>query len=696
MKQWIINGRILDEKDLEWDSPGFPHPWRKTPCSGFASLDGSLGFDTVVFMLGDSLAYFFLRAEGTEPFFNGAIVKLVDGKLVRADAESPQNIFMAVSDTNVKWKGEPIPSPEEEERGHWCCFLGQVPLQALQRRDVPCPLQALQRRDVPCTSQIADTTSCCRQKLPDREKVRAIVGSGLFPASMAGFQSCCGFCAGTAAPSTGAAVGLGGGFGAPESGAAVTPAATAGVSFGGFGINTSAVIASCFDGYGAITGSSFGAGAASGFGAGGPAGTAVGGTGAFGAKPAGCCFGVSSAADQRSAEPTDRRDQRPEAGGFVFQMSELLQSLALQPRADDVQLLGEGGGIWTRGTSREFEGGGEQARRGRGPEASRPSKRGARTRKQRIRVRRPRDPDPAAGSTALVDGRLVDTPTQARGDFIPIEQIPRTGVAQQLDFSVGRRRAPGEGSSSPMDAAPPHGGEAELWDGTALVPPRTGGSAPLGGDRWPGKQGGGMEEEEEHQLLTFRVGVAQRLDFTAEGWMAPGEGSPPPMDVAAPHVVEAERLAGTALISPRTGVSALLGGASWQSGSGWEGEDSEQWQGEGAGLGLPVKSRMKSDGGGRKGCVIGLAMLSRRERRKRRTEDRGEWLERFVTRRQRPRTRGGVRGQTVLHRRAETGKEGRLEWGTLPRGGWQRSRRGGGARSATRFPLEQGLDRGSG
>lgn len=28
----------------------------------------------------------------------------------------------------MKWKGEPLPSPQEEHFGHWCCFLGQVTL----------------------------------------------------------------------------------------------------------------------------------------------------------------------------------------------------------------------------------------------------------------------------------------------------------------------------------------------------------------------------------------------------------------------------------------------------------------------------------------------------------------------------------------------------------------------------------------
>mmetsp|Transcript_30011 Transcript_30011/g.47054 ORF Transcript_30011/g.47054 Transcript_30011/m.47054 type:complete len:612 (+) Transcript_30011:2-1837(+) len=35
---------------------------------------------------------------------------------------------MVVSDNNAKWKGEPIPTKEEEELGHWCAFLGQVPV----------------------------------------------------------------------------------------------------------------------------------------------------------------------------------------------------------------------------------------------------------------------------------------------------------------------------------------------------------------------------------------------------------------------------------------------------------------------------------------------------------------------------------------------------------------------------------------
>jgi hypothetical protein len=30
-----------------------------------------------------------------------------------------QGMYMVVSDKNAKWKGEPIPSPEEEPKGHW-------------------------------------------------------------------------------------------------------------------------------------------------------------------------------------------------------------------------------------------------------------------------------------------------------------------------------------------------------------------------------------------------------------------------------------------------------------------------------------------------------------------------------------------------------------------------------------------------
>ena len=30
-----------------------------------------------------------------------------------------QGIYMVVSDKNAKWKGEPIPTPEEETQGHW-------------------------------------------------------------------------------------------------------------------------------------------------------------------------------------------------------------------------------------------------------------------------------------------------------------------------------------------------------------------------------------------------------------------------------------------------------------------------------------------------------------------------------------------------------------------------------------------------
>lgn len=94
-------------------------------------------------------AYFFKRRTGVMPVFNGAIVGVISGELVKDDAYAHQRVvgpagageeeeegdgsegrglWMVVSDKNAKWKGEPLPTPEEEEAGHWCCFLGQVPV----------------------------------------------------------------------------------------------------------------------------------------------------------------------------------------------------------------------------------------------------------------------------------------------------------------------------------------------------------------------------------------------------------------------------------------------------------------------------------------------------------------------------------------------------------------------------------------
>mmetsp|Transcript_4819 Transcript_4819/g.7713 ORF Transcript_4819/g.7713 Transcript_4819/m.7713 type:complete len:661 (+) Transcript_4819:51-2033(+) len=73
-------------------------------------------------------AYFFRREDGLRPFANGAICTLVDGVLTADAKPSPGAMYMVVSDNNAKWKGEPIPTPEEEYYGHWCCFLGQLPV----------------------------------------------------------------------------------------------------------------------------------------------------------------------------------------------------------------------------------------------------------------------------------------------------------------------------------------------------------------------------------------------------------------------------------------------------------------------------------------------------------------------------------------------------------------------------------------
>jgi len=80
--------------------------------------------------LGDQ-AYFFRRKAGQAAFSNGSVVRLVNGELC-TDLPLPggreEGMHMVVSDLNAKWKGEPYPTAEEEEHGHWCCFLGQVPI----------------------------------------------------------------------------------------------------------------------------------------------------------------------------------------------------------------------------------------------------------------------------------------------------------------------------------------------------------------------------------------------------------------------------------------------------------------------------------------------------------------------------------------------------------------------------------------
>eukprot|EP00286_Rhodomonas_abbreviata_P011588 CAMPEP_0181339324 /NCGR_PEP_ID=MMETSP1101-20121128/29187_1 /TAXON_ID=46948 /ORGANISM="Rhodomonas abbreviata, Strain Caron Lab Isolate" /LENGTH=758 /DNA_ID=CAMNT_0023450269 /DNA_START=69 /DNA_END=2346 /DNA_ORIENTATION=- len=76
-------------------------------------------------------AYFFPRKAQIEPFFNGSIVALRDGVLVPADSLQSADIFLVVSDKNAKWKGEPHPPKDQEHLGHWCAYLGQVPLQVV-------------------------------------------------------------------------------------------------------------------------------------------------------------------------------------------------------------------------------------------------------------------------------------------------------------------------------------------------------------------------------------------------------------------------------------------------------------------------------------------------------------------------------------------------------------------------------------
>jgi len=73
-------------------------------------------------------AYFFQRKAGCLPFANGSIVALSCGSLVPVDEHCEAEMFLVVSDDNAKWKGEPHPSPEQETKGHWCAYLGQVPI----------------------------------------------------------------------------------------------------------------------------------------------------------------------------------------------------------------------------------------------------------------------------------------------------------------------------------------------------------------------------------------------------------------------------------------------------------------------------------------------------------------------------------------------------------------------------------------
>ena len=73
-------------------------------------------------------AYFFFRGPAQAPFSNGSVVALKDGQLVAASTAVDAELLLVVSDENALWKGEPHPTPAQEEEGHWCAFLGQVPL----------------------------------------------------------------------------------------------------------------------------------------------------------------------------------------------------------------------------------------------------------------------------------------------------------------------------------------------------------------------------------------------------------------------------------------------------------------------------------------------------------------------------------------------------------------------------------------
>ena len=72
------------------------------------------------------MAYWFPSGSGR--FENGSIVTLRNDKLVPAKDFATGDIFLVVSDDHAKWKGGVRPSPEDEAKGHWCAWLGQVPL----------------------------------------------------------------------------------------------------------------------------------------------------------------------------------------------------------------------------------------------------------------------------------------------------------------------------------------------------------------------------------------------------------------------------------------------------------------------------------------------------------------------------------------------------------------------------------------
>ena len=117
--------RYLSSNDIENSmlSPGHDMPL------GSQEVSSLLGTMWDCDSKGDQ-AYFFMRKSGMGPFPNGAIVRIRGGVVVPDDdfVDSDPGLLMVVSDRNAKWKGEPHPTPEQEALGHWCCFLGQVPV----------------------------------------------------------------------------------------------------------------------------------------------------------------------------------------------------------------------------------------------------------------------------------------------------------------------------------------------------------------------------------------------------------------------------------------------------------------------------------------------------------------------------------------------------------------------------------------
>lgn len=117
----------LDSTEMSPILDPFPSPHGGFPSPHGVTSVWSEGGLWSQFSRGDQ-AYFFFRNAEHAPFSNGAVVALKGGQLVAADQALEAELYLVVSDKNALWKGEPHPTPEQEEEGHWCAFLGQVPL----------------------------------------------------------------------------------------------------------------------------------------------------------------------------------------------------------------------------------------------------------------------------------------------------------------------------------------------------------------------------------------------------------------------------------------------------------------------------------------------------------------------------------------------------------------------------------------